>query len=66
MSELEQNTDQQAVENSGNTECNCGCNEKENQKKPRKKSGFMARLEEAQKRQEAMMRERAKQNAKRR
>ena len=34
MSELEQNTDQQAVENSGNTECNCGCNEKENQKKP--------------------------------
>ncbi len=39
---------------------------KENQKKPRKKSGFMARLEEAQKRQEAMMRERAKQNAKRR
>ena len=39
---------------------------KENQKKPRKKSGFMARLEEAQKRQEAMMRERAKQQAKRR
>lgn len=37
---------------------------KENQKKPRKKSGFMARLEEAQKRQEALMRERAKQNAK--
>ncbi|MBP3353118.1 MAG: membrane protein insertase YidC [Bacteroidales bacterium] len=39
---------------------------KENQKKPRKKSGFMARLEEAQKRQEALMRERAKQQAKRR
>ena len=38
---------------------------KENQKKPRKKSGFMARLEEAQKRQEALMRERAKQNARR-
>ncbi len=38
---------------------------KENQKKPRKKSGFMARLEEAQKRQEALMRERAKQRAKR-
>ena len=37
---------------------------KENQKKPRKKSGFMARLEEAQKRQEALMRERAKQQAK--
>ena len=38
---------------------------KANQKKPRKKSGFMARLEEAQKRQEALMRERAKQNARR-
>ncbi|MBR5533123.1 MAG: membrane protein insertase YidC [Bacteroidales bacterium] len=38
---------------------------KENQKKPRKKSGFMARLEEAQKRQEAMMRERAKQQGRR-
>lgn len=37
-----------------------------NAKKPRKKSGFMARLEAAQKRQEAMMREQAKQNAKRR
>lgn len=34
---------------------------KENQKKPRKKSGWMARLEEAQKRQEALMRERQKQ-----
>lgn len=38
----------------------------ENAKKPRKKSGFMARLEEAQKRQEALMREQAKANAKRR
>ncbi len=38
----------------------------ENAKKPRKKSGFMARLEAAQKKQEAMMREQAKQNAKRR
>lgn len=36
-----------------------------NAKKPRKKSGFMARLEEAQKKQEAMMREQAKQNARR-
>ena len=36
----------------------------ENAKKPKKKSGFMARLEEAQKRQEAMMREQAKQRAK--
>lgn len=34
---------------------------KENQKKPRKKSGWMARLEEAQKKQEALMRERQKQ-----
>lgn len=33
---------------------------KENQKKPRKKSGFMARLEEAQKRQEAAMKQRNK------
>ena len=33
-----------------------------NAKKPRKKKGFMARLEEAQKRQEAMMREQAKRN----
>lgn len=33
----------------------------ENAKKPRKKSGFMARLEEAQKRQEAMLREQQKQ-----
>ena len=38
----------------------------ENAKKPKKKKGFMARLEEAQKRQEAMMREQAKQRAKRR
>lgn len=35
----------------------------ENAKKPRKKSGFMARLEAAQKQQEAMMREQAKQRA---
>ncbi|MDE6396382.1 MAG: membrane protein insertase YidC, partial [Muribaculaceae bacterium] len=33
-----------------------------NAKKPRKKKGFMARLEAAQKRQEAMMREQAKRN----
>jgi len=38
----------------------------ENAKKPRKKSGFMARLEAAQKQQEAYMREQAKKNAKRR
>lgn len=38
----------------------------ENAKKPRKKSGLMARLEEAQKRQEALQREMAKQNAKKR
>lgn len=38
----------------------------ENAKKPRKKSGLMARLEEAQKKQEAYMREQAKQNARRR
>lgn len=37
-----------------------------NKKKPKKKSGFMARLEEAQKMQEKQMRERAKQNAKKR
>ena len=37
-----------------------------NAKKPRKKSGFMARLEAAQKQQEALMREQAKQNARRR
>ncbi|MBO5053548.1 MAG: membrane protein insertase YidC [Muribaculaceae bacterium] len=37
-----------------------------NAKKPRKKKGFMARLEAAQKKQEAMMREQAKQNARRR
>jgi YidC/Oxa1 family membrane protein insertase len=38
----------------------------ENAKKTRKKSGFMARLEAAQKQQEAYMREQAKQQAKRR
>lgn len=38
----------------------------ENAKKPRKKKGFMARLEAAQKRQEALMREQAKQRAKHR
>ncbi len=37
----------------------------ENKKKPKKKSGFMARLAEAQKQQEKMAREQAKQNAKR-
>lgn len=36
-----------------------------NKKKPKKKSGFMARLEEAQKMQEKMARETAKENAKR-
>ena len=36
-----------------------------NKKKPKKKSGFMARLEEAQKMQEKQAREQAKQNAKR-
>ena len=36
-----------------------------NKKKPKKKSGFMARLEEAQKMQEKMAREQAKENAKR-
>lgn len=35
-----------------------------NKKKPKKKSGFLARLEEAQKMQEKQMRERAKQNVK--
>lgn len=34
----------------------------ENAKKPRKKSGFMARLEEAQRQQQAMMREQQKKN----
>ena len=33
---------------------------KENAKKPRKKSGFMARLEEAQRQQQAMLREQEK------
>ena len=37
----------------------------ENTKKPRKKSGFMARLEEAQRRQQAMLREQQKQKGKR-
>ena len=37
-----------------------------NAKKPRKKSGFMARLEEAQRRQQAMIREQQKQQAKKR
>ncbi len=37
-----------------------------NAKKPRKKSGFMARLEEAQKKQEAYMREQSRQQARRR
>ena len=36
-----------------------------NKKKPKKKSGFMARLEEAQKMQEKQAREQAKQSAKR-
>lgn len=36
-----------------------------NKKKPKKKTGFMARLEEAQKLQEKQARERAKENAKR-
>lgn len=39
---------------------------KANAKKPRKKSGFMARLEEAQKRQEALMRQQSKQQQRRR
>lgn len=38
----------------------------ENAKKPKKKSGFMAHLEAAQKRQEAMMREQSKQRARKR
>ena len=37
-----------------------------NAKKPKKKNGWMAKLEEAQKRQEALMREQAKQQAKKR
>lgn len=37
---------------------------RENQKKPRKKSGFMARLEEAQRQQQAALREQQKQRAK--
>ena len=39
---------------------------RESASKPKKKSGFMARLEEAQRKQEALMREQAKQNARRR
>lgn len=39
---------------------------KENAKKPRKKSGWMARLQEAQKKQEAMMREQRRREEKRR
>ncbi|MCM1255126.1 MAG: membrane protein insertase YidC [Duncaniella sp.] len=38
----------------------------ENAKKPKKKSGFMARLEEAQRRQQAMLREQQKQKGKKR
>lgn len=38
----------------------------ENAKKPRKKSGFMARLEEAQRQQQAMIREQQKRGGKRR
>ena len=37
---------------------------RENAKKPRKKSGFMARLEEAQRKQQALLREQEKQRAK--
>ena len=39
---------------------------KANAKKPKKKSGFMARLEEAQRQQQAMLREQEKQRAKKR
>lgn len=39
---------------------------KENAKKPKKKSGFMARLEEMQRQQQAMLREQQKQQGKRR
>jgi YidC/Oxa1 family membrane protein insertase len=37
-----------------------------NAKKPKKKSGFMARLEEAQRQQQAYMRQQAKEQSKRR
>ena len=37
----------------------------ENAKKPKKKSGFMARLEEAQRQQQAMLREQQKKQGKR-
>ena len=39
---------------------------KENAKKPKKKSGFMARLEEMQRQQQAMLREQQRQQGKRR
>ncbi len=39
---------------------------KENARKPKKKSGFMARLEEAQRKQQALLREQEKQRAKKR
>ena len=39
---------------------------KENAKKPKKKSGFMARLEEMQRQQQAMLREQQKQQGKKR
>ncbi len=39
---------------------------KANAKKPKKKTGFMARLEEAQRQQQAMLREQEKQRAKKR
>ena len=38
----------------------------ENARKPRKKSGFMARLEEAQRQQQAMLREQQKQQGRKR
>lgn len=38
----------------------------ENARKPKKKSGFMARLEEAQRRQQAMLKEQQKQKNKKR
>ncbi len=42
-----------------------GATMRENAKKPKKKSGFMARLEEAQRKQQAMLREQEKQRGKR-
>ena len=41
-----------------------GATMRENAKKPKKKSGFMARLEEAQRKQQAMLREQEKQRGK--